>query len=221
MNLPSITLMALVVAAPSIYGQSGSINNTLGSGGIFTVKGATSDSLLVVKDNGKVGVGTANPSEQLEVNGNLKVTGSVKLNTTTRYYSVAGGAFTPWNQTTNYQKDSEILYSTASSQTAVYFAPVNLPHGATVTNFSATVYDNDSSQDIIVELYSFNIYFKCESSGSSTENTTLTPTVSFPSIVDNQNYSYVVRAVWTTSATYSDIKLIRATITYTITNPVP
>jgi hypothetical protein len=214
-------VFTVVAFTASLFSQTGSINNTVGSGGSFKVKGSTSDSLLVVKDNGNVGVGAANPSEKLEVNGNLKVTGSVKIPSTTRYYSVAGGIFTPMNQILSYTKDTELLYGTSSSQTLVFFAPVNLPHGAMVTNFSATVYDNDSAQDIVVELYSFNIYFKCQSSGASSTNTTLTPTISVPDIVDNQNYAYVVRAEWTTSTVFSDIKLVRATITYTVTNPLP
>ena len=71
MKLRNITLMALVAAAPSIYGQSGSINNTLGSGGTFKVKDSTSDSLLVVKDNGNVGIGTATPGSKLDVAGQV------------------------------------------------------------------------------------------------------------------------------------------------------
>jgi hypothetical protein len=221
MKTKFIAVSLIAALATPLLAQSGNINNTVGSGGTFKVKGPASDSLLVVKENGNVGVGAANPAEKLEVNGNLKVTGSVKIPSTTRYYSVAGGVFTPMDQSMSYTKGTELLYGITGSQSYVFFAPVNLPHGATVTDFSATVYDNDSGQDIVVELYSFNIYFKCESSGASSTNATLTPTISVPSMVDNLNYAYVVRATWTTSTVYTDIKLIRATITYTVTNPLP
>lgn len=188
----------------------------------FSVKSATSDSLLVVKDNGKVGIGTTNPSEKLEVNGNLKVSGSLKIPTTTRYLSIAAGTFTPWSSSgSDYQKDSELLYGIASAQVLVFFAPVQLPQGATVTGFSATVRDNDATQDITVNLESFNIYFHCLSSGASNTDVTLSPTISVPGIVDNQNYTYVVRAAWTTPANFVDIKLIKVVIAYTIDSPLP
>jgi len=70
MSTRSIAVMLFFIA-PSLYAQSGSINNTLGSGGTFNVKGATSDSLLVVKDNGNVGVGTATPGSRMDVVGQL------------------------------------------------------------------------------------------------------------------------------------------------------
>lgn len=71
MRTPFLSGLLLVMLTGSAVGQTGSINNTLGSGGTFTVKGATSDSLLVVKDNGSVGIGTANPASTLDVNGQL------------------------------------------------------------------------------------------------------------------------------------------------------
>jgi len=75
------TGILFAAATAALNAQTGSINSTLGSGGSFTVKGATSDSLLVVNDNGKIGVGTVNPAEKLDVNGNLKVRGAVRLGT--------------------------------------------------------------------------------------------------------------------------------------------
>ncbi|HLA69344.1 MAG TPA: hypothetical protein VJN65_06545, partial [Bacteroidota bacterium] len=66
---PSFVVFLFIILAVSLHGQSGSINNTLGSGGAFRVKGATSDSLLVVKDNGNVGIGTTSPTSKLDVAG--------------------------------------------------------------------------------------------------------------------------------------------------------
>ncbi len=67
----SIALTILATLSVSLMSQSGSINNTLGAGGTFKVKGATSDSLLVVKDNGNVGIGISNPASTLDVGGQL------------------------------------------------------------------------------------------------------------------------------------------------------
>ncbi len=55
------------------YSQSGNINNTIGSGGSFKVKSASSDSLFVVKENGAVGIGTNNPGSALDVAGKLTI----------------------------------------------------------------------------------------------------------------------------------------------------
>ena len=68
-----VVTLCSILSAPMLFSQSGSINNTLGSGGAFTVKGATSDSLLVVKDNGNVGIGTTSPGAKLDVSGNVKI----------------------------------------------------------------------------------------------------------------------------------------------------
>ena len=184
---------------------------------VFKVKGTTSDSLVVVNDNGKVGIGTANPSEKLEVSGNLKVTGSVKLNTTTRYLTIGAGAFTPWqSQFTDYHKERETLFGLTGEQTMVVFATINLPHGATVTDFSATVTDTSSSRDIVVIFESDNIYFACTSSGTPGV-TTLTPITATPGIVDNSNYTYFVRATWVTPLEGNmGLKLHKVKITYTI-----
>ncbi|HEY6953364.1 MAG TPA: hypothetical protein VI758_13230 [Bacteroidota bacterium] len=70
--------LVLMVLTRSLFGQSGSINNTLGSGGSFKVKSSTSDSILVVNVNGNVGIGTANPASALDVSGQL-TTGRVKV----------------------------------------------------------------------------------------------------------------------------------------------
>lgn len=72
-SMRTILCIAGLLAVLPILGraQSGSINNTLGTGGSFKVKSATSDSLLVVKDNGNVGIGTASPGSKLDVNGQL------------------------------------------------------------------------------------------------------------------------------------------------------
>jgi hypothetical protein len=64
-------ILSLLFIVPDLSGQSGSINNTLGGGGTFNVKVAGNDSLLIVKDNGNVGIGTTSPASPLDVNGQL------------------------------------------------------------------------------------------------------------------------------------------------------
>ncbi len=68
-----VCILIMVISSIDLFGQSGSINNTLGTGGSFKVKSAASDSLLVVKENGSVGIGTSSPSSALDVVGQMTV----------------------------------------------------------------------------------------------------------------------------------------------------
>lgn len=52
-RLLQASLLAVLLAG-ALYGQAGSINNTLGTGGAFVVKNATNDSLFLVNGNGGV-----------------------------------------------------------------------------------------------------------------------------------------------------------------------
>ncbi|MDP1675289.1 MAG: hypothetical protein Q8L88_00370 [Bacteroidota bacterium] len=92
----------------TLYSQSGSINNTLGTGGSFKVKSAASDSLLVVKENGSVGIGTSNPASTLDVNGQLTAD-QVKVDGIPSFFAVhipesdliTGHVLATWNETTS------------------------------------------------------------------------------------------------------------------------
>jgi hypothetical protein len=72
----------------------------------FRVKGVDSDSLLVVKDNGNVGVGTTDPLEKLEVNGAMKIGNTAQQNEgTVRYNS---GTFEGYASSAWYPLNNEI-----------------------------------------------------------------------------------------------------------------
>lgn len=74
--ISAVVVLALTTLIPPVSrGQSA-----------FSVKGATSDSLLIVKDDGKVGIGTAAPREQLDVKGAIKIgTGTSGSDGTVRF----------------------------------------------------------------------------------------------------------------------------------------
>ncbi len=75
LNIVSILVGLCIMFVASALGQSA-----------FSVKGTSSDSLLVVKDNGKIGVGTATPQEQLDVKGAIKIgTGATGADGTVRF----------------------------------------------------------------------------------------------------------------------------------------
>jgi hypothetical protein len=99
--------MAMFLIIPGfLIGQTGSINNTLGSGGTFRVKGVDSDSLLIVKDNGNVGVGTTAPAERLEVNGAVRIGNTAQQNEGTVRYS--SGTFEGYASSAWYPLNNEI-----------------------------------------------------------------------------------------------------------------
>ncbi len=64
------TMVWTIFTAPWLEGGDLRIRN----------EGATSDVMTFDKDTGNIGVGTSSPSEKLEVDGNLKVTGSIEGN---------------------------------------------------------------------------------------------------------------------------------------------
>ncbi len=49
------------------------INMEMGTTSAFSVSNSSSDTLLHVRDDGNVGIGTASPNEQLEITGNLRL----------------------------------------------------------------------------------------------------------------------------------------------------
>ncbi|MDP1675288.1 MAG: hypothetical protein Q8L88_00365 [Bacteroidota bacterium] len=214
-------IVVSVMLPVSLYAQSGNINNTLGTGGSFKVKSAASDSLFVVKENGSVGIGTDSPGEKLDLNGNLNVRGTITINSATRYYSIAGAELQPWNNTSfSYQKGAEAVNGLISAETIVFYVPVHLPHGVTITIINVFVLDSDAIQEMTVELRRSNLVIATGSSSGSPGSTTITMS-DLSETVNNYNYSYVLRVVWTTSANPLQLQFQRALITYSVNNPAP
>ncbi|PVX27077.1 MAG: hypothetical protein CW716_04200, partial [Candidatus Bathyarchaeum sp.] len=65
---------------------------------------------------------------------------------TTGYYSIPGSAFVPRYST----QDSEIAYSLRNRDTVdiAFYAPIQLPQGAVITNVTSNWYDGYASEDI-------------------------------------------------------------------------
>jgi hypothetical protein len=153
--------------------------------------------------------------------------GNITLPLTTRYVSINGGGFQPSRSAANWTGGFNIGGSVAS-EAMDFFAPLTLPHGATITELQATVFDNDATQDISVYLTrydsvanSFTNLGQIASTGAAVASRTFTdPTIPFGAI-DNSIYSYQVRAVWVTPTTPVNIRLFGVRVTYTITSPLP
>jgi len=174
---------------------------------------------------GSVGIGTTAPSAELEVVGAVKAN-SLTLPATMRYYSIPAAEFegAPSSLgTTPYVTDK----GTGSRDIDIY-APVHLPQGAIITEFSARVYDINATEDITVSLSYVSGFDDTYTNILTMTGTTQGGDVSFESTtldhtVDNVNYSYVIGASWTSpmSPYNEDIKFRNALIGYTVTNPLP
>jgi hypothetical protein len=139
----------------------------------------------------------------------------------TNYHSISGDLFVPW---------SNLDYQSSLGNGGTYIeigpgalsAPVNLPHGATVTDFRVSYYDN-SPNSISISLVRMSLHGGGYSTlaqknsynvkdgsgyGSSTDST-----IDY-AVIDNQNFAYTVRVYcnwWD-----EELKIMGALITYTI-----
>ncbi len=145
-----------------------------------------------------VGVGSLNPSEKLEVAGNIKASDFIFSTPKTYYYTLSGVNFIP-------EKSSDTTIVTIGSgeitmQTNVagkrIIAPVQLPDGATLINLKAYLNDNNTTENLRVTLYRKTImsnffadnYGTLVSSGSA--GFALYQTSLFTNVVDNTLYTY-------------------------------
>jgi hypothetical protein len=149
---------------------------------------------MIIKSNGMVGIGTGNPTEQLEVAGAVKATEFKMSVPKTYYYSI---------DVTSYISSDPAYPATivpagmsmpASPVPIRLLTGVTLPHNAIVTKMTAQVYDSSPSMDIVVFLAeatlsgSTNGLCNVVSSGSSGITTISTPPLAAP--IDNINNSY-------------------------------
>jgi hypothetical protein len=154
--------------------------------------------------------------------------GSVTINATTRYYSIPGCAWQPLWSTYDYWSGESYTYSTTAG-TTTWYAPVNLPHGAVITQLTAWIWDtHDGAWDEQVEVllmrddhesYTPDIMALVKSSGNSEGYIPYTDSSIDHATVDNQNYQYYLRGYLRSGDSTHQLSSVR--ITYTITEPLP
>ena len=178
--------------------------------------------LMTILDNGNVGIGTGAtaPSAKLEVAGGIKAD-SIQLATAAeRWYAIPAPEFDNSASTKNMQPYYVYSYSAGN-----WYAPVHLPHGATITGFEITITDDDS---VDAAIYLYSVYQGDQSASQITTFSTFGNTATFTYsdlgltvAVDNQNYTYTVQVFYTSPKNGFNVRIHNARIKYTVTSPLP
>jgi hypothetical protein len=198
-----------------------------GSFSILSAQGAR----LQVNNNGNVGIGTSSPTTRLHVAGSARIDGPLTIGAQTRYLAVHGSAFRQANPTAGGAIfDQRGVRSTIGSGGQDFWAPVNLPNGANVTEVRIAFIDNILNQSAFISVG----YGRSDFQGGTLELATVdsslfnnstvarewsTNIIDYPT-VDNATHSYWLRASipGTSSA---EGRLFHVRITYTVTSPLP
>jgi outer membrane lipoprotein-sorting protein len=163
-------------------------------------------------------------------NGNAHVEGDLTWKAVTSYVSVSASAFTPelYNDSGFVEHDNEGYYIKNESASSEWFvAPVQLPHGATVTDISVGWHDGSDNAGVmflkrrtmITVTETADTMSSVASVGSVStirDGVWNNNTISFPD-VDNANYTYYLEL--SLPAGTEDILMYGVVIEYTIGQP--
>jgi hypothetical protein len=172
---------------------------------------------------GNVGIGVTNPSEKLDVAGNIRLTGNVTYNLPrTAYISGSGWALGRSLFSTGSFTFSGGLYNDGAS-TAYYDVPLQLPDGVKMTQLNVYVYDGDAVNQVTASLYRqahgdgfASALLGSLSSGGSFNGGALTLQMTTSEIVDNSANSYYFELTMPPS---SNVRYMDFRATYTYTSP--
>jgi len=205
--------------------QSNRILLSDGTGGLrFEYDGTET---MRIKNN--VGIGLTNPSEKLEVNGNVEIPAANDYkyaDPKTRYASVHANGFTLKDLSSGAgvyaSGGSNSTYILGGFPTVVDYltAAIQLPHGATITDLTFKVYDADATYNCYGELRYITgsggngtIVATTGISTSGGVQTITTNNITEP-VVNNSTRLYYLRFV--TRRATSDLRLYGAIVTYTV-----
>jgi hypothetical protein len=209
-------------------------NSTTTNGLAFRTNG--NSTRMVITDAGDVGIGTTAPSARLHVNGParvnaLTVDGAIAIPVTTRTLSISAAGFVPETDAMLYMGTGAGPLIMAQAAAPVFTviraaSAVNLPDGAVVTQFEASVTDTAVNQEVFVslrrrDLTSFTSNVETMAGVSSTGTAggqVLTDSTISSATIDNGTYAYYAQVNWNKQ---SDNSLAGVRITYTIATPLP
>lgn len=155
--------------------------------------------------------------------GNLAVNGSITHQTETRYYTVPFSAFRGATHDTPYRYYvSALANSDAAFVGHKYYAPVNLPDGATITRMTVRYHKPDAAATVEIYLENLGTARGIMAFASLPQTTDFTDneiTVS-GTVVSNNNAYWLVTYLDPNDSDF-DAQLAWVSITYTITKPLP
>jgi hypothetical protein len=161
------TLSPMVMLSPAPYALSlrpgALVNGSVGLGSVLRVEntyggmlssygitGASQDT-GVLGTGGNFGVyGQSSEGYGIYSNGDAHVEGNLTWITRTSYIAVSAAAFSPRTATTSYTNSGFYLGTSAGGQ---FYAPVQLPHGATLEGITFHWWDDSPGNTITCTLY--------------------------------------------------------------------
>jgi hypothetical protein len=183
---------------------------------------------MVLTSNGNLGIATGNPTEKLEVNGNIKATAFKYPAPKTFYCTIPGLNFRSENSAdtvrVNLGYGSTTIFSFGYGRRLI--AAVQLPQNAVMQHMTAYLADNSGTYDMTVTLYRKTMtstFFPSNlgnitSSGTSIGATLYTTTIASTfnsNEVDNSLYTYYI-SVASTGTWTSNMDTIAIVIDYTM-----
>jgi hypothetical protein len=187
---------------------------------------------MVVTSAGNVGIGFINPTERLQVAGNISATSFKYATPKTMYHSIPGAAFR--GERSQDTTNLSIGYGSVSMFSLVpgrrLMAPVQLPQNAVMISMRAYIADNSSTENLDVTLYRKTItstFFpdnigtlnSAGSGGGATLYSTSIEGFGGYNEIDNLNYTYFVSIGihGTTGLWVSNMDTLVVIIEYTLT----
>jgi hypothetical protein len=172
---------------PGVVGTS---NDAAGVYGWST----TDYGVMGLSDSGHGLFGTSTTGYAVYANGDAHVEGDLTWQAKTSYVSVSAAAFQPYNNILSYSNSGSEV-SAGNTVPTTFYAPVQLPHGATVTKVTFYWYDSIDDDEAYCDLrrnaldgtdeWVASMVSKDAAGAGSTE----TETINNP-VVDNANYAY-------------------------------
>jgi hypothetical protein len=182
--------------------------------------------------SGNIGIGANyisndgdNEGISIDSSGNVTVSGTITIPTTTRYYSVSPAAFVPLNDSSLWQINGVFVVCSDTSTVTLY-APVNLPHNAIITKLTMDWYRVDAAASGTGDLVrgksdgSSTIMASADSDSSSGYHSVEDSSIVNPT-VDNTDYQYFITITLNPNDTFDEVRFLRAQIDYTIDKPLP